>query len=803
MSLRVWLPLCGDLRNNGLEDLTVTNNGATVDNAGKLGKCYAFSGNEQYLEFDKALGPFYNNDFSYAVWLKPTEAKRGIIISEYSAAGSGNVSFELTATLRIRLWWNGSPDIQPTNTLPVNQWSHVVITKTAEQAKFYVNGTLIYTHTQSGGFSTRTSTAKIRVGDDYRSGTIVDYKGSMNDLRIYDHALSVKEIKELAKGLVVHYPLNNNGMGVPNMVDNSLDFTGWTAANGWTKSVSDDGSYMYSYSRTGATTNNWQRLIPTLRVDGNNYPNGVTVSFDLYTPDVSAINHKCLGALQIYQENGTRIGWIEPTWDLSNVESGKWTRISKFFSQAHMMQIYTSGAVYSYTQFSFQLVQNGDISIRKIKIEAGDKTTPYTLSMADVNDTTIYDTSGYNNHSTAVGSPTITDGSVRNSNCMHFIKNQYLIGQQTVNNYLPKDAITVSLWVKCSTWDRPISCTQSGGWSIKQGTNGILFYVYVNGTGYVSQESTTTVAQILNDWHLITGTFDGISVKLYIDGELESTASVSSTSVIQYASNYLCIAAEASATGMETSLYVGDISDVRIYATALSADDIKALYQVSASVDNKKNYYCYEISESDSNLDINKGGVTSFSNIIENDLIDRDFQIGKQVNPNLLDNNIDCVVTYSSSVKKTGYTSIPAEFITAHVGESLTLSYDVSAEGDRYSDEMGQTAYNYVRFGIHGSMTGINASGTSQTTYPFTNYLQYSGGPKRAVMTWEIPTGWQQYGNLTLGVQPFDKPASTNKSTWFLRNVKIELSNHATPYVKYGYAVGNENYILSQEFKEI
>ena len=34
MALRVWLPLNGTLENKGLENLTVTNNGATVDASG-------------------------------------------------------------------------------------------------------------------------------------------------------------------------------------------------------------------------------------------------------------------------------------------------------------------------------------------------------------------------------------------------------------------------------------------------------------------------------------------------------------------------------------------------------------------------------------------------------------------------------------------------------------------------------------------------------------------------------------------------------------------------------------------------
>ena len=40
MSLRVWLPLTKDLRQQGLSNVTVTNGGATFESAGKLGGCY-------------------------------------------------------------------------------------------------------------------------------------------------------------------------------------------------------------------------------------------------------------------------------------------------------------------------------------------------------------------------------------------------------------------------------------------------------------------------------------------------------------------------------------------------------------------------------------------------------------------------------------------------------------------------------------------------------------------------------------------------------------------------------------------
>ena len=177
--------------------------------------------------------------------------------------------------------------------------------------------------------------------------------------------------------------LKNDIIVGENLVGNSNNFNGWTAQSGWTSSIdSDDGFTVYSFSRTGATSNNWFRLIPTLKVDPNDYPNGITVSLDIKTPDVSAIN-KCIGSLQTYQASGSRVGWFEPSWDLSKVVNNQWTRISYTFSQSALKANNTSGTTLSYTQFSFQLVQNGNISIKKIKIESGSKATPYCTNPAD------------------------------------------------------------------------------------------------------------------------------------------------------------------------------------------------------------------------------------------------------------------------------------------------------------------------------------------------------------------------------------------------------------------------------------
>ena len=92
MSLQVWLPLNGNLNNQGLSDITITNNGATIDAAGKIGSCYYFDGSG-YMDttYSTAIG---TSDFSISMWVKIPTLTSGtyyaICTSKTSAArGSG------------------------------------------------------------------------------------------------------------------------------------------------------------------------------------------------------------------------------------------------------------------------------------------------------------------------------------------------------------------------------------------------------------------------------------------------------------------------------------------------------------------------------------------------------------------------------------------------------------------------------------------------------------------------------------------------------------------------------------------
>ena len=218
------------------------------------------------------------------------------------------------------------------------------------------------------------------------------------------------------------------------------------------------------------------------------------------------------------------------------------------------------------------------------------------------NETIIYDCSGYGHNGTLSPTPPVaaTD-SARYLTCMEFNgSNNYIDLEKDA--WLPTDQITVSMWAYMDTWSntRLISCTESGGFNFEQGSGGgFRFPVYKSGTGYMYGTPVKKWADYSPGWHFIVGTFDGYVSKIYIDGEYDCGSATSDAKApIGYnISAKLFIGCEAATANPSAPYFKGKISDVRIYCTALSAEDIKALYETSVSIDDKGNFHAYEISE--------------------------------------------------------------------------------------------------------------------------------------------------------------------------------------------------------------
>ena len=214
MSLRIWLPLNGSLENKGLDDITVTNNGATIDNNGKIGKCYSFNGSNSGINVTgNTIVSLSAGDFSIAFWIyNDDQGDRSIYLATITPTDFG-LGIEKTVNEGLRIYWQGNPDYYPSFLIPVQEWCHITVVIKNSNCYCYKNGTLT-AFREDGSFSSNKITniwEYIMLGRDKRTGNTV-YKGKMNDVRIYNHALSPLEVKHIAQGLILHYPLSDNSI---------------------------------------------------------------------------------------------------------------------------------------------------------------------------------------------------------------------------------------------------------------------------------------------------------------------------------------------------------------------------------------------------------------------------------------------------------------------------------------------------------------------------------------------------------------------------------------------------------------
>ena len=91
---------------------------------------------------------------------------------------------------------------------------------------------------------------------------------------------------------------------------------------------------------------------------------------------------------------------------------------------------------------------------------------------------------------------------------------------------------------------------------------------------------------LVNDflWHHYSFVFDGINIKVYKDGALTNLGKIfSSTKPLRIFKKIFIGLSVAGGTWRQTSAYW---SDFRVYTTALSAEDIKELYDTPISITN-------------------------------------------------------------------------------------------------------------------------------------------------------------------------------------------------------------------------
>lgn len=99
----------------------------------------------------------------------------------------------------------------------VLEWHHFCVTQKPGEWKLYQNGALVH----SAGADSQVSTDYLQFEIGRNSGSRYA-NGQFDDVRVYDHALSEREVRDLSLGMVGHYPLNSDAINAAGYNSGSL-----------------------------------------------------------------------------------------------------------------------------------------------------------------------------------------------------------------------------------------------------------------------------------------------------------------------------------------------------------------------------------------------------------------------------------------------------------------------------------------------------------------------------------------------------------------------------------------------------
>ena len=424
--------------------------------------------------------------------------------------------------------------------------------------KLYINGQCVQEKTSSAN-------PVILYGNIY----IGEKQALYNDFRIYDHCLSPKEVKEISKGLILHYPLNsiiNN-----NILLNSAAYNGTT---NWSGEVSVDSTGFYGTpcfvaKRTNTTSSSRTFVThPSILNQVSSWTPGTKFTISGWYYIVSSDFNVTANPFIRWQNSSNM---VDTGFNITvSDKKDTWVRFEKTFSvpDAFKSNPFTSVNFY---MAAFSAGGTSTIKFSQLKLELGDVATAWCPNSEESFYThlkpsnIIHDCSGYQNNGTINGSLSCSADSPRYNKSCKF--GSGIIG--TTSGFASAQSYT--FWANVIDKTAQIVFVDGAsklGFGISSG------YFLCNTEG-----GTSTVYSISNltiGWHH----FAVVNNLLYIDGVLQENRSDINNYWL-YSGSMLEIGNRSNGNSYP---WKGQISDFRVYATALSAEDIKELYNTSCII---------------------------------------------------------------------------------------------------------------------------------------------------------------------------------------------------------------------------
>lgn len=188
------------------------------------------------------------------------------------------------------------------------------------------------------------------------------------------------------------------------------------------------------------------------------------------------------------------------------------------------------------------------------------------------------DFSSNGNHGNFIGNPERSTSSCYAGNCVLFDGIDDRVSVPPALGF-PTSSVTVAAWVRISShanWYDYVSNSWTsvpGSWLFYSSAPGEVIFGIIDGALSPITASGCAGSFTTDVWHFISGTYDGISVRVYLDG-VQCGGAVALPNQTLYDAGSITIG-ESGSPGAATHF----MDDVRVYNRALSSEEIAALFK--------------------------------------------------------------------------------------------------------------------------------------------------------------------------------------------------------------------------------
>ncbi|WP_175474908.1 DUF6701 domain-containing protein [Atopomonas hussainii] len=154
---------------------------------------------QQYIEHPHDNRLTMDDNFTLAVWVKPASLPRSGLMT--IASKDENYEFHLKPNGRVNWWWqttgpNSTRQFDSTVSVPVGQWTHIVLRYAPGDQRIYINGALAGQRNYSGTPRGNTDPFQIANDQGFRGRY---FNGQIDEVRIFDRPLSDSQIAALMR----------------------------------------------------------------------------------------------------------------------------------------------------------------------------------------------------------------------------------------------------------------------------------------------------------------------------------------------------------------------------------------------------------------------------------------------------------------------------------------------------------------------------------------------------------------------------------------------------------------------------